>query len=101
MACVVTAIDRPDAPSLSLGTRFRHDIVYFATQPGTGGAPDKLGSGEFWVTREDAERCSEDGYLVIVSPLDSAARTELELSEDQERFVEWLLEHDVRHVRVQ
>jgi hypothetical protein len=63
-------------------------------------APAMLPEREYWVRREDAQRAFDDGVVTIVSPLDSASRTEIELSEDQERWLEWLLIHDVQHVRV-
>ena len=36
----------------------------------------------------------------LVSPLDTANMTEVELSEEQEDFLNWLKSSDVRHVRV-
>jgi len=39
-----------------------------------------------------------DSYLV--SPLDSASRTEVELSEEQEAWLEWMTSHQVQHIRI-
>ncbi|MDX1970653.1 MAG: hypothetical protein SFV23_26015, partial [Planctomycetaceae bacterium] len=55
---------------------------------------------EYWIRRDDARRILDDGVITIVSPLDSASRTEIEITEDQERWLEWLARYDVQHVRL-
>ena len=95
----VQAVDRPDVPALEMPDRFRRDVAYFMTPAGEKGAP-KLPAGEFWIDLEDARRWLDDGVLLLVSPLDSEHQTEVELTEDQERWLEWILEHGIQHVRV-
>lgn len=97
----VVAVNRPEVPACLMPERFRHDVVYFATPAGVQDAPPSLGPGEYWIRADDARRILDDGVITIVSPLDSAARTELELTEEQEAFLEWLLRHDVQHVRLE
>lgn len=96
----VVAVDRSDVPECPMPGRFRHDVTYFATPAGTLDAPKTLGAHEYWIRAEDAARFLDDGVITIVSPLDSASRTELEITEDQERFLEWLIRHSVQHVRI-
>jgi hypothetical protein len=36
-----------------------------------------------------------------VSPLDSDSKAEIELTEEQEAWLEWMLTHEVQHVRVE
>lgn len=96
----VQAVNRSDVPLCPMPSRFRHDVTYFATPAGTLDAPAKLGEGEYWIRSPDAERILDDGVITIVSPLDSASRTDLEITEDQERFLEWLSKHGVQHVRL-
>lgn len=100
MPVSVFAVDQGDVPMCSMPTRFLHDVTYFATPPGVQDAPAKLPSGEYWIRREDAARILEDGVITIVSPLDSASRTEIEITEEQERWLEWLVKHGVQHVRI-
>jgi hypothetical protein len=100
MPILVTAVDRPDVPPCAMPDRFRHDVTYFATPPGMQDAPASLPEREYWIRTDDARRILDDGVITIVSPLDSAARTELELTEDLERWLEWLLTHNVQHVRL-
>lgn len=100
MTVSVAAVDREHIPPCPMPDRFRHDVTYFATRAGVQDAPAKLGTGEYWIRREDRQQILEDGVFTIVSPLDSASRTEIELSEDQERCLEWLARHDIQHIRI-
>uniref|UniRef100_A0A7C4LR37 Uncharacterized protein n=1 Tax=Schlesneria paludicola TaxID=360056 RepID=A0A7C4LR37_9PLAN len=100
MSTRVLAVNRPDVPACEMPDRFRHDVTYFATPAGMQDAPARLGPGEYWIRAEDARRILEDGVITIVSPLDSAARTDLEITEEQERWLDWLLKHNVQHVKL-
>jgi hypothetical protein len=75
-------------------------LVYFASPAGAAGAP-ALGEGEFWFARPDVERWLGDGVFYLVSPLDTANQTEVELTEEQEEFLTWLFDQGVQHVRVE
>jgi hypothetical protein len=39
--------------------------------------------------------------IYLVSPLDTANKTEVELTEEQEDLMAWLVLHEVEHVRVE
>jgi hypothetical protein len=80
--------------------RFKTEIVYFMTPAGERGAPS-LGPREYWIRREDARQWLEDFVVAVVSPLDAESRAEFELSEDQEAWLEWMVAHDVQHVRLE
>jgi hypothetical protein len=80
--------------------RFKHDIAYFMTPAGESGVP-ALAAGEYWVRLDDSRRLLDDGVLLLVSPLDSENHTEVEISEDQERWLEWMLAHQIEHVRIE
>lgn len=95
----VYAVNQPELAPLEMPARFKHDIAYFMTPPGERGAP-LLGDGEFWVSLDDAQRWLDDGVLVLVSPLDSENRAEAEITEEQEKWLEWMVEHRVEHVRL-
>jgi hypothetical protein len=70
------------------------------TPPGEGGAPAELPGGEYWIDPDDARRWLEDEAVYVVSPLDAENQAEIELTEYHEAFLQWLLAHGVRHVRV-
>jgi hypothetical protein len=95
----VHAVDRSDLPPLEMPARFRRDIHYFMTPAGEHNVP-KLPPDEFWIRLEDARRWLDDGMLMLVSPLDSENQAEVEISEDQEKWLEWLLANQVQHVRL-
>ncbi len=101
MSVLVHSVDRPETPPMKMPDRFRTDVIHFATPAGMSDAPEKLEAGEYWIRREDAEQAYDDGVLRVVSILDSENRTELEISEEQEVFLEWLLEHKVQHIRLE
>jgi hypothetical protein len=79
--------------------RFRTEVTYFMTLPGTAGVP-ALAAQEYWIGLEDARRWLDDGTFQLVSPLDAAAKAEIELSEDHERWLEWIVQHQIQHVRL-
>ncbi|ODA36480.1 MULTISPECIES: hypothetical protein [Planctopirus] len=101
MAIRVIAVDRTDVAACVMPDRFRHDVTYFASPAGTGDAPAQLSPREYWINAADAKVTLEDGVLTIVSPLDSSSRTELEITEDQERWLEWLVKHNIQHIRLE
>jgi hypothetical protein len=96
----VFAVDRPDLPPLTMPARFRTDIAYFMTPPGEHGAP-ALPPGHYWIRLADATQWLADGVVSVVSPLDSTHRTEFELTEEQENWLRWMVEHQIEHVRLE
>jgi hypothetical protein len=79
--------------------RFKTEVTYFITPSGRHGVP-QLPAGEYWVRLEDARRWLEDFVVEVVSPLDAEAKAELELTEEQEAWLEWMVENQVEHVRL-
>ncbi len=96
---LIYAVNRPQLPPFAMPDRFRTDVAYFMTPAGEHGVP-KLPSGEYWIRRADADRWLADGVLSLVSPLDSLNQTEIELTEEQEAWLRWMVANNVEHVRV-
>jgi hypothetical protein len=92
-------IDHPSVAPLTISERLRSQIVYFASGPGDPGVPS-LGEDEYFLARADLEPILDEGVLRLVSPLDTANTTEVELSEEQEALLEWLKRFQIQHVRV-
>jgi hypothetical protein len=92
-------LDRPEVAPLPISDRLRGQLVYFMTPPGTPGLP-VLQDDEFWVARDEVAKWLDEGVFYLVSPLDSANATEVELTEDQEKLLTWLQRYDIQHVRV-
>jgi hypothetical protein len=96
---LVTALDRGGVSPKAVSPRLRSQLNYFMTAPGAPGVPT-LGEDEYWFDPGDVARWLDDGVFHLVSPLDTANRTEVELTEEQEDFLGWLRANQVRHVRV-
>jgi len=95
----VVAIDRPDVPPLEMPERFKFQIVYFMTPSGEHGAP-VLAPGEYWIRLEDARKWLDELVIYVVSPLDSASQAEIELTDEQEAWLEWLVTNEVERVKL-
>ncbi len=92
-------IDRPEVAPYPLSARLRSQLVYFMAAPGTPGVP-ALGENEYWFDPEEVARWVDEGVFYLVSPLDTANMTEVELTEEQESLLGWLSTRGVRHVRL-
>lgn len=95
----LVAVDHPEVAPLPISPRMRSQLNYFLTPADTPGLP-ALGEGEYWIAAAEVARWLDDGVLYLVSPLDTANMTEVELSEEQETLLHWLSHHNVQHVRV-
>jgi hypothetical protein len=93
------AVDRSGVSPLPISARMRSELVYFMTPPSAAGVPP-LGENEVWIARDDVGTWLADGIIDLVSPLDSANKLEVELSEEQEVVLHWLKKNDIQHVRV-
>lgn len=96
---LVIAVDKPDVPPWSMPERFRHEITYFMTPAGETGVPT-LAPGEYWIGLTNARTWYDEGVFSLVSPLDSENKTEIELSDEQEDWLAWMIKHEVERVRV-
>jgi hypothetical protein len=97
---LVIPVDRPHVLPFMMPARFKTDIAYFMTPAGDPGVPP-LGPNEYFIRDEDAKRWLEELVVRVVSPLSAEKQAEIELTEDQEAWLNWLLEHDIQHVRLE
>ncbi len=91
-------LDRPGLAPLPITPRLRTQLVYFASPRAAEDAA--LAEHEFFFAEADVEKWLDEGVMYLVSPLDTANMTEVELSEEQEAFLHWLKAERVRHVRL-
>ncbi|HZZ73331.1 MAG TPA: hypothetical protein VFE24_13845 [Pirellulales bacterium] len=96
----VRAVNNPAIPTLEMPDRFRTDVAYFMTPSGEAGVPP-LPAGEYWIRLTDAGRWLSEGTIQVISPLDSTKMAEIELTEEQELWLEWLVHHGVEQIRVE
>ena len=86
-------------PPYSMPDRFRTDIAYFMTPAGEPGVPP-LAPGEYWIRAAEAKQWLDDLVVRVVSPLDAEAKAEVELTDEQEGWLEWMVRNQVEHVRL-
>jgi hypothetical protein len=99
MSALVHAVDRPELAPYKMSDRFRHEVAYFMSVPGEAGVPT-LGPGEYWIDLDHVRRWLDEGAILVVSPLDSARQTDVELNEEQEAWLEWMVQHRIQHIRL-
>lgn len=92
-------VDRPEIPPRTISARLRSQLVYFASSPEGSGGPT-LGENEYFLPAEEVEKVLDEGVIYLVSPLDTANKTEVEIEEEQEALLLWLKTNGVQHVRV-
>ena len=95
----VVAVDRPDVAPFKMPERFKLEIVYFMTPSGEHGAPT-LAPGEYWIDQSEARKWLDELVVRVISPLDAASQAEIELTEEQEAWLEWLVANQVERVRL-
>ena len=95
----VTSVDNPAAPPLDISSRLRSQLPYFITPADAPHVPP-LGPNEYWIDADKAAEWAEEGVFEVVSPLDSENATVVELSEEQEGLMDWLVAHQTQHLRL-
>jgi hypothetical protein len=101
MSVSVLAVGRSDVPPIAMPDRFRQEIAYFMAAGSTtaGTAGEKPVVGEYALNLTELRTVLDDGCVMLVSPLDSDTHAEIELAEDHERWLEWVLRHAVERIR--
>ena len=97
---VLIPIDRAEVAPRPISARLRGQLVYFMSVHDTVGVP-ALGENEFWFAADEVARWVDEGVFYLVSPLDTANMTEVELTEEQETLLQWLKDMQVQHVRLE
>jgi hypothetical protein len=100
MTIRVRPVDRPELTPLVMSDRFRTEIAYFMSLPGEAGVPT-LAAGEYWISAPQAKTWLDEGVFRLVSPLDSDSQAEIELSEEQEAWLEWMTANGIERVRLE
>lgn len=96
----VIPLDRPHVVPYLMPPRFKTEIAFFMTCAGDPGVPP-LGPDEYFVRLDDARRFLDELAITIVSPLSQERKTEIELSDEHEAWLKWMVEHEIQHVRLE
>lgn len=97
---LLVPVGRPAIAPRPISARLRSQLVYFTIPAGSPGIP-ALAEGEFWFDPAEISRWLDDGVINLISPLDTAKMTEVELDEEQESLMTWLVKENIQHVRVE
>ena len=97
----IIPVGKPELVPLEMPARFRTEIVFFMTSPGDKGAPADLASNEYWIDLDEARKWLDELVVYVVSPLDAQNKAQIELTEDHERWLQWLVDYGVQRVRVE
>jgi hypothetical protein len=92
------SVDHPELRPLPISARLRSQLVYFMASTAAQGVP-ALGENEFWFAPDEVAKWLDEGVFYLVSPLDSANMTEVEITEEQEAMLYWLNRNQIQHVR--
>jgi hypothetical protein len=95
----LVSVDQPTVSPLPVSARLRSQLVYFMADATAAGVPP-LGENEYWFNRQEVAKWLDEGVFYLVSPLDTANMTEVELTEEQEALLGWLDGNQIQHVRV-
>jgi hypothetical protein len=96
---LLVPIDRPEVAPRPISPRLRAQLVYFMSASGASGMP-ALAEHEYWFAAAEVDKWVDEGVFYLVSPLDTANMTEVELTEEQESLLQWLQDGRVQHVRL-
>lgn len=96
---LVIASDRPDLAPFEMPERFRREVVYFMSPGDMPGAPN-LSKNQYWIETANIARWLEDGEFQLVSPLDAESVAEIELSEEQEQWLEWMSTNQITKIEL-
>ena len=100
MAKILAVPMESGVPPRVISDRLRSQIMYFVSADGNEGeAP--LGDNEYWFAPDEVAKWLDEGVFYVVSPLDTAHQTEVELTEEQEDFLGWLQAQGVRRLRIE
>lgn len=95
----LVAVERPEVPPLTISPRLRSQFIYFAS-PSNSTLIPPLAENEFHFPLDETRVYHDEGVIYLVSPLDTDNKTEVELTEEQEDLMAWLVKHSVERVRV-
>ena len=96
----IFSTEKPELSPIDMPDRFRMEIVFFMSDPDLPGIPP-MGENEFWIDLDSAKRWLDEFVILVVSPLDAESKAEIELTDYQEEFLEWLVSNEIQRVRAE
>ena len=94
---LIHALDKPEIDPYEISPTLRNQLQYFTTgEIRDGSTPD-----EFCFPLERTSKLLEDGVFYVISPLDEEHQAEIEISDEQEDLLDWLVSNGIQRVKVE
>jgi hypothetical protein len=91
------SLDKPELKPYQVSPTLKNQIHYFTE----GGVRDPNNPNEYLFPLERTSELLDDGVFYVVSPLDDQNQAEIEITDEQEDLLEWLVSNAVERVRVE
>jgi hypothetical protein len=93
---LIHALDKPGTAPYAISPTLRKQLQYFTT----GEIRDSSNPDEFFFPLERTSELLDVGVFYVVSPLDDQHQAEIEISDEQEDLLDWLVSNGIQHVKV-
>ncbi|MCZ6680021.1 MAG: hypothetical protein O7E52_22550 [Candidatus Poribacteria bacterium] len=94
------AVDRPDLKSYEISQTLRGQLHYFTEGVSSQRWDNRENPNEFFFPLERTSELYEEGVFYVTSPLDDQNKAEVEITEEQEDFLAWLVSNKIEKVRM-
>ena len=94
---LIHALDKPETGPYEISPTLRNQLQYFTT----GEVRDGNNPDEFFFPLERTSQLLEVGVFYVVSPLDEQHQAEIEISDEQEDLLDWLVSNGIQRVKVE
>lgn len=92
----VIPLDKTEIAPYEISATLRNQLPYFTD----GRIHDAGNSDEFVFPIARTSELLEDGVFYVISPLDDQNQAEIEITEEQEDLLEWLVSNRIEQVRI-
>ena len=93
---LVIPLDNTEIAPYEISATLRNQLPYFTE----GRIQNRGSSGEFFFPIARTTELLEDGVFYVVSPLDDQNQAEIEITDEQEDLLEWLVSNGIEGVRI-
>ncbi len=93
---LVYAVDKPNLKPYEISRTLRGQLHYFTE----GEIRDREKPNDYFFPLERTSELLDEGVFYITSPLDDQNQAEIEITEEQEDFLEWLVSNRIERVHV-
>ncbi len=94
---LVYSLNKPEIEPYEISPTLRKQLQYFTE----GEIRDTQKPDEYTFPLERTSELLDEGVFYIVSPLDDKHQAEIEITDEQEDLLDWLVSNGVEHVRVE